>query len=69
MPDIDGAATGHALLSVDTTGGVVRRVPLVAAVGDTLVPGLGIEMLRVATGAPAFGVRSDRGGVRAVEVG
>ncbi len=69
VPDIDGAAAGHALLSVDTTGGVVRRVPLVAAVGDTLVPGLGIEMLRVATGAPAFGVRSDRGGVRAVEVG
>ena len=69
VPDIDGGAAGHALLSADVTGGVVRRLPLVAAIGDTLVPGLGIEVLRVAAGAPAFGVRSDGGGVRAVGVG
>ena len=69
VSDIDGGAAGHALLSADVTGGVVRRLPLVAAVGDTLVPGLGIEVLRVAAGAPAFGVRSDGGGVRAVGVG
>lgn len=69
VPDIDGGAAGHALLSADVASGVVRRLPLVAAVGDTLVPGLAIEMLRVATGAPAFGVRSDDGGVRAVGVG
>jgi CHASE2 domain-containing sensor protein len=37
VPDIDGGATGHALLSADVSGGVVRRLPLVAAVGDTLV--------------------------------
>jgi serine phosphatase RsbU (regulator of sigma subunit)/CHASE2 domain-containing sensor protein len=69
VPDVDAGAMGHALLSADVTGGVVRRLPLVAAVGDTLVPGLSIEMLRVAAGAPAFGVRSDGGGVRAVGVG
>jgi adenylate cyclase len=69
VPDIDGGAAGHALLSADVASGVVRRLPLVAAVGDTLVPGLAVEMLRVATGAPAFGVRSDDGGVRAVGVG
>jgi serine phosphatase RsbU (regulator of sigma subunit) len=69
VPDIDDAAVGHALLSADVTGGVVRRLPLVAAVGGTLVPGLGIEVLRVAAGAHAFGVRSDGGGVRAVGVG
>ena len=69
VPDIDGGAAGYALLSADIPGGVVRRLPLVAAVGDTLVPGLGIEVLRVAAGAPAFGVRSDWGGVRAVGVG
>jgi adenylate cyclase len=69
VSDIDGGAAGHALLSADVTGGVVRRLPLVAAVGDTLVPGLGIEVLRVAVGAPAFEVRSDGGGVRAVGVG
>ena len=51
------------------TGGVVRRLPPLGAVGDTLVPGLTVEMLRVATAAPAFTVQSDRGGVRAVGVG
>ena len=70
VPDIDGAAAGHALLSAaDAQGGPVRRLPLVAAVGDTLVPGFGIELLRVAAGAPAFSVRSDGGGVRAVGAG
>jgi adenylate cyclase len=69
VADIDGGAAGHALLSADVASGVVRRLPLVAAVGDTLVPGLAVEMLRVAVGAPAFGVRSDEGGVRAVGVG
>jgi serine phosphatase RsbU (regulator of sigma subunit)/CHASE2 domain-containing sensor protein len=70
VPDLDGAAAGHALLSAaDPRIGIVRRLPLVAAVGDALVPGLGIELLRVAAGAPAFTVRSDRGGVRAVGVG
>ena len=69
VPDVDGGATGHALLSADVAGGVVRRLPLVAAVDATLVPGLAVEMLRVAAGAPAFSVRSDAGGVRAVGVG
>src|SRR5207344_3380918 len=39
VPDVDGGATGHALLSADVAGGVVRRLPLVAAVDGTLVPG------------------------------
>jgi serine phosphatase RsbU (regulator of sigma subunit) len=69
VPEVDTGAAGHALLSADVAGGVVRRLPLVAAVGDILVPGLGIEVLRVAAGAPAFSVRSDGGGVRAVGVG
>ena len=69
VPDVDGGAAGHALLSADVAGGVVRRLPLVAAVGDTLVPGLALEVLRVAAGAPAFSVRSDGGGVRAVGAG
>jgi serine phosphatase RsbU (regulator of sigma subunit) len=70
VAEIDGAAAGHALLSAaDAQAGVLRRLPLVAAVGNTLVPGLGIEVLRVAGGAPAFSVRSDGGGVRAVGAG
>jgi CHASE2 domain-containing sensor protein/serine phosphatase RsbU (regulator of sigma subunit) len=69
VPELDGSAAGHALLSADVASGVVRRLPLVAAVDGTLVPGLAVEMLRVAARAPAFGVRSDGGGVREVGVG
>jgi serine phosphatase RsbU (regulator of sigma subunit) len=69
VPDVDRNAAGHALLSADVSSGVVRRLPLVGAVGDALVPGLAIELLRVAARAPAFAVQTDRGGVRAVGVG
>src|SRR4029450_5748057 len=48
--EIDRVVKGHGLLSVDTERGVVRRMPLVAAVGDALVPAFGLEMLRVAHG-------------------
>ena len=70
VSDIDAGAAGHALLSTaDGGGGVVRRLPLLSAVGDSLVPGLTVELLRVAAAAPAFAVQSDAGGVRAVGVG
>jgi serine phosphatase RsbU (regulator of sigma subunit)/CHASE2 domain-containing sensor protein len=69
VPRVDEGAAGHALLSADDPEGVVRRLPLVGAVGETLVPGLTIEVLRVAAGAPAFAVQSDRSGVRTVGVG
>jgi len=55
--EIDRVVKGHGLFSVDTERGVVRRMPLVAAVGDALVPGFGVEILRVAIGAPVLTVR------------
>jgi serine phosphatase RsbU (regulator of sigma subunit)/CHASE2 domain-containing sensor protein len=67
--EIDRVAKGHGLLSVDTERGVVRRMPLVAAVGDALVPAFGIEILRVATGEPLLTVRVGASGVEAVAVG
>ena len=51
LPELDRAASGWGLISVDPDAGVIRRVPLVANVGGTLVPALAIEMLRVAAGA------------------
>jgi adenylate cyclase len=66
--EIDSAAAGHGLVNVDLEAGVVRRLPVIAAVGSRLVPGFGPEVLRVASGAPAFGVRVD-GGVDAVAIG
>ena len=67
--EIDRVAKGHGLLSVDTERGVVRRMPLVAAVGDALVPAFSIEILRVATGEPLLTVRVGASGVEAVGVG
>ncbi|HYE90610.1 MAG TPA: CHASE2 domain-containing protein [Terriglobales bacterium] len=69
IDEIDRAATGRALLNGDRERGVVRRIPLVAVVGDTLVPGLGAELLRVAGGAPGFTVVTGAHGVTALAVG
>jgi adenylate cyclase len=52
LDQLDRAAVGHGLISVESAGGVIRRVPLAASVDGTLVPALAIEMLRVAVGAP-----------------
>jgi adenylate cyclase len=48
LEELDGAATGHGLVSIDPASGVVRRVPLIASIDGTLVPALAIEMVRVA---------------------
>lgn len=66
LPQLQSAAHGQALLSVSLEQGVVRRLPLVMSVGDKLVPGLPIEMLRVATQSEAIEVTSDDSGVRKV---
>jgi len=67
--EIDRVVKGHGLLSVDPERGVVRRMPLVATVGEALVPAFGIEILRVAAGGPIVTVRTGASGVQAVEVG
>ena len=63
---IDAAAVGHGLLSVDVERGVVRQVPVVASVSGVLLPGFGVELIRVAVGAPGYVVRAGRAGVEAV---
>ncbi len=69
MEEISVAAAGRGLISVDPERGVVRRLPLLAIVGDTLVPALGLEMLRVAADAPALAVLVGTDRIRAVAVG
>jgi len=59
-PDINRAAAGRGLLSSDAKG-VVRRVPLVARIGQVIVPALSVEILRVATDAPLVRI-ADHGG-------
>ena len=62
------AAKGHGLVSADPEGGVVRRLPLLALVDRTLLPGFGLEVLRVASGSP-LSVRVAARGVEAAGVG
>ena len=69
VDEIDAAATGRGLISVDPERGVVRRMPLLASLGGTLAPVLGLEMLRVAANVPALSVRVGAGGLEAVAVG
>jgi hypothetical protein len=66
IEELDAAATGHGLLSVDPGGGVIRRVPLVASVGGVLTPALSLEVLRLAGRAPAFGIQTGASGVNQV---
>jgi adenylate cyclase len=68
LPELQAAASGQALLSVDLDFGVVRRIPLVAAVSGVPVSGLAMEMLRVATASPAVEVDVGKGGIEQVSV-
>ena len=65
---IEAAAAGRALVSVEAERGVLRRMPMLAVVGPTLMTGLALEMLRVAAGAPAISAKVGRGGLEAVGV-
>ena len=66
---IDEAAVSRALLSADVRDRIVRRVPLVADVGGTPFPSLGLEALRVGVGAREISVRTGRHGVESVGIG
>lgn len=62
-PEINKAAAGRGLLSADSSDRIVRRVPLIARIGQVVAPALSLETLRVATGTPALRV-VDGGGQR-----
>ena len=67
LPQLQAAARGQALVSIEDVA-VVRRIPLVAALGEVIVPSLGMEMLRVASDSSAVEMRADSHGVRSVAV-
>lgn len=68
LPELDRAARGHGLLSTAPGDDVVRRVPLAARVGERLVPGFAIEILRVALRAPELRLYARGPAVEAVAV-
>lgn len=70
LPVIDRAVPGHGLLSVETDkDGVVRRMPLLAAVGAAAAPGLGVELLRLAAGAPDIAATVSAAGIEKLGIG
>jgi len=69
LPLIQAAAKGQGLLNGELEKGIVRRVALVSAVHDTLVPSLSMELLRVATGAGKLEIASGADGVHTVSIG
>ncbi len=68
LESIDRTAAGHGLISTEPEGGVVRHMPLVASIGGTLVPGLELEMLRIAAGRGAIALELEAGRPRRVAV-
>ena len=68
LPELQAAARGQGMLSIDLEAGVVRRVPLVAAINDQPVASLEMEMLRVATDSDAVEIEVGRRGIDAVRV-
>ena len=69
LEQLDAAAPGHGLLSVDTNGGIVRRVPLLASVDGVLTPALSMEVLRIATHTPAFVVVGEPDRLKGIGIG
>jgi len=69
LPEIDAAAKGHGLMSVDSEGGIVRRVPTVAKVGKVPILPLSLETLRVAGKEPLFVVYGGGAGIEGVGIG
>lgn len=68
LPELQAAARGQAMLSVDAGQTVIRRIPLAMGVNGQVLPSMAIEMLRVVTGEPAVEVAVDAHGISHVRV-
>ncbi len=62
-PEIDGAAAGRGLITTDSPDRIIRRIPLIARIGEVIVPALAVEMVRIATGTRELRI-DDHGGER-----
>ena len=69
LPKLADAATGVGLLaSTPERDGVVRRMPMLARIGNTLYPSLVLETLRTAAGDPSYQIKTGEAGVEAVRI-
>jgi adenylate cyclase len=56
------------LATVPERDGVVRRLPMLARIGDTLYPSLVLEALRTAAGDPSYQIKTGEAGVEFVRI-
>src|SRR5262245_6460985 len=69
LPVLEQSAAGRGLFSIrPERDGIVRRVPIVMKVEDSIVPALTLDLLRVVTGSGGILIRTDESGVRNVAV-
>jgi len=69
LPTLAGNADGVGLLAVaPERDGVVRRMPMLARIGDTLYPSFVLETLRTAAGDPSYQIKTGEAGVEAVRI-
>jgi adenylate cyclase len=69
LPNLAGNADGVGVLAATPErDGVVRRLPLLARIGDTLYPSLVLETLRTVAGDPSYQIKTSETGVEAVRI-
>jgi adenylate cyclase len=68
--ELDQAAQGRGNFGLlPESDGIIRRIPAIVRTGDTVVPALFAEVLRVATGQPSYAIKSARWGIQALLIG
>jgi CHASE2 domain-containing sensor protein/energy-coupling factor transporter ATP-binding protein EcfA2 len=69
LPVLEQAAAGSGLLTVvPERDGILRRLPLIIKAGDTILPAMGLELLRVLTNTTIVLVKSEESGITEVGV-
>ena len=67
VPVLEATSQGRgAFFLLPESDGVIRRVPTMVRIGQTIIPAMFVEMLRVATGQPSFAIKSDGTGLQGV---
>jgi CHASE2 domain-containing sensor protein/serine phosphatase RsbU (regulator of sigma subunit) len=67
--ELDDVALGHAMLNgPPDADGVVRHVPLAVVAGDRPMPGLAVELARIALGAPKLAWHGDTAAIGTVRL-
>jgi adenylate cyclase len=70
LPQLEAAAAGRGVFSLSPDpDGIYRRLPLTMIVGGNVKLALSTEVLRIATGGQAFGIRSNDAGIAGIVVG